>query len=409
MAPGVTRRRAGALAVGLLATVVLVAAACTPTPTGPTTTTTVFTTEPTPPVIFNFAVVGGPGTSPAVVTFAWSIGDANAEPLTCRIDGNGDGVDDVTVTNCQTAGTTRNVTVALLPGATVAATINARLTVEDGNSAPVTRTVAFTLSPGPTEPFDITMRGVETLSPDAAAAFTAAADHWEQIIATGVADFSGSLLACLPAGTAPITGTIDDVVIDVSVVPIDGAGDVLGQAGPDCVNPMNELPVHGSIEFDAADVPSMLTDGTFSAVVLHEMAHVLGFGTMWDTTTFGGTRKVVQGVGGSNPRFSGGRAMAEWSRLGGTGNVPVEEGGGAGTAGSHWRDSVFQNELMTGYINVGSNPLSTVTIASLADLGYHVDLSKADSYSVPGLGFFARRGPVTQVEGTMLRPPIAFA
>lgn len=403
------RGRTAALVATAATAVVLLAAACTPTPGGTTTTTTLLTSTPTPPVVFSFGPVGPINTSPAIVTFAWSVGDANAEPLTCRIDGDGDGVDDVTITNCQTLNTTRNVSVALPPGATVASTMTARLTVEDGNSAPVTRTATYLLTPGPTEAFNITLRNVESLSPAAAAAFTAAAAHWEQVIMTGVPDYAGSLAACLPAGTAPITGPVDDVVIDVAVVSIDGEGEVLGQAGPDCINPSNELPVHGSIEFDSADVPSMLSDGTFSSVVLHEMAHVLGFGTLWDTTTFGGSRKVVQGIGGTNPRFSGVHAGAEWSRLGGTANVPVENGGGTGTAGSHWRDSVFQSELMTGYINLGPNPLSSITVASLSDLGYHVDLSAADPYTVPGLSWFARRSVPETVEGTMLRPPIAFA
>jgi len=43
--------------------------------------------------------------------------------------------------------------------------------------------------------------------------------------------------------------------------------------------------------------------------------------------------------------------------------VPVEAGGGPGTALAHWRESVMTNELMTGYINLGKNPLSLVTIA----------------------------------------------
>ena len=62
--------------------------------------------------------------------------------------------------------------------------------------------------------------------------------------------------------------------------------------------------------------------------------------------------------------------------------VPVEDLGGYGTADAHWRESVFDNELMTGYINYGPNPLSVVTIASLADLGYSVDMNQADPYSI---------------------------
>lgn len=34
--------------------------------------------------------------------------------------------------------------------------------------------------------------------------------------------------------------------------------------------------------FDIADVSSLLQDDSFYHVVLHEMAHVFGFGTIWD-------------------------------------------------------------------------------------------------------------------------------
>ena len=65
--------------------------------------------------------------------------------------------------------------------------------------------------------------------------------------------------------------------------------------------------------------------------------------------------------------------------------------GGAGTVNSHWRDGVFDPEIMTGFLNAGTNPLSVVTIASLSDLGYTVDVSQADPFS---LGASLRRaGP----------------
>ena len=63
--------------------------------------------------------------------------------------------------------------------------------------------------------------------------------------------------------------------------------------------------------------------------------------------------------------------------------VPVENTGGSGTRDSHWRESVFDAELMTGYMNAGvANPLSAVTAASLRDLGYSVDVARADSYAL---------------------------
>jgi hypothetical protein len=42
---------------------------------------------------------------------------------------------------------------------------------------------------------------------------------------------------------------------------------------------------------------------------------------------------------------------------------------------------VFKSELMTGYINTRANPLSTVTIGALRDLGYTVDFTKADPFT----------------------------
>jgi hypothetical protein len=69
--------------------------------------------------------------------------------------------------------------------------------------------------------------------------------------------------------------------------------------------------------------------------------------------------------------------------LGGTGNVPVENTGGLGTRNGHWRETTFGNELMTGFLNSGKNPLSRLTIASLRDLGYIVNLSVADPYKRP--------------------------
>ncbi|MEE8594968.1 MAG: hypothetical protein V3T25_03785, partial [Gemmatimonadota bacterium] len=54
-----------------------------------------------------------------------------------------------------------------------------------------------------------------------------------------------------------------------------------------------------------------------------------------------------------------------------------------GTRDGHWRESVFDSELMTGWLNVGSsNPLSSVSAASLADAGYAVDTSAADGFSL---------------------------
>jgi len=99
---------------------------------------------------------------------------------------------------------------------------------------------------------------------------------------------------------------------------------------------------------------------------------VLGIGSLWQS--FG----LLTGAGTSDPYFTGTSARQGFSAIGGSayvGNtVPVENVGGAGTAGSHWRESVLNSELMTGYISPPGTrmPLSLVTIGSLEDLGYTI-------------------------------------
>ncbi len=58
---------------------------------------------------------------------------------------------------------------------------------------------------------------------------------------------------------------------------------------------------------------------------------------------------------------------------------------------------------MTGFIDSGSNPLSAMSIASLADLGYQVSLSAAEPYNLPGSAFRSQSSPAA-TNGVMLRP-----
>lgn len=202
-------------------------------------------------------------------------------------------------------------------------------------------------------------------------AFDAAAARWSQVI-TG--DLPG---VTLPGGTF-----VDDVQIQASIVPIDGANGILGQAGPtDFRTGVAGLPYAGVMEFDTADVAAMESDGTFRGVIMHEMGHVLGLGTLWDSLN------LVSGAGGANPVYVGANAVREYNAIFGvTGtSVPVENTGGPGTRDSHWRESTMQTELMTGYASPPgvAMPLSRITVGSLADLGYTVNYGAADLYSRP--------------------------
>lgn len=152
---------------------------------------------------------------------------------------------------------------------------------------------------------------------------------------------------------------VDDILITAELGNIDGLYGVLGQAGPTSVRTNGSLPATATMKFDIVDVNAMGLDA-FADVVLHEMAHSLGLGSIWDRLG------LV-----SNGLYTGANALAEFIEMGGSGNgIPVEQDGGAGTAGSHWDEETFNNELMTGYINEGENPFSEMSAASFADLGY---------------------------------------
>jgi hypothetical protein len=192
--------------------------------------------------------------------------------------------------------------------------------------------------------------------------FRAAANRWSQII---VGDLPNATFNGIP---------VDDVLIAASASYIDGSSGVLGSAGPDRFRAGSLLPYHGTMEFDSADMAWMEASGTLYYTVLHEMGHVLGFGTIWES------RGLLVGAGTSNPRFIGPSATAMYNAIYHTSavGVPVEAGGGEGTRDSHWRESVFGSEVMTGWVDSGFNPISRVTVASLRDLGYQVNMNAAD-------------------------------
>jgi hypothetical protein len=65
--------------------------------------------------------------------------------------------------------------------------------------------------------------------------------------------------------------------------------------------------------------------------------------------------------------------------------APLENIGGGGTRFSHWRESVFHNELMTGFLDRGLNPLSALTAGAMRDLGNTVNDLPADHYDFPSM------------------------
>lgn len=244
--------------------------------------------------------------------------------------------------------------------------------------------------------FSITLRYAGT-PPNATiqTAFTNAVNRIRTIIVADLEDVPVSNLVipegCVSPQQAPLTEVIDDIVIYAAVVAIDGPGSVLGRAGPCAVrNWSSNLPWFGSMMFDIADLDDMAASGRLERVILHEMLHVIGVGTVWDT------QGLLADATQLTARFLGTLARTACvTDLGGAvpcnTAVPVENCADLapgtvcqdGTRDSHWKESIFQTELMTGYAGFGVHPLSSMTIQSLADLGYTVNLGAAEPFTLP--------------------------
>ena len=128
----------------------------------------------------------------------------------------------------------------------------------------------------------------------------------------------------------------------------------------------SHLPVVGCMTFDLSHANLLVTG-------LHEIGHVLGFASeVWNEFGF------YQNPPNGDDHFSGPLAIAAFAAAGGSdyegAKVPLRQGE------SHWRLSVLEGELMS---PSGGGTLSAITVQSLADLGYGVDVAQADAYTLP--------------------------
>lgn len=259
---------------------------------------------------------------------------------------------------------------------------------------------ALAPAPPPLAPAEalISIRFGAGLTPTQQQAFQFAAARWSQVVTSRLPDvmIEGEV----------VTG----VRIDASGARIDGPAGILGQAGPVLLRPGSMLPATGVMQFDSGDLADLERRNGLVDVIIHEMGHVLGIGTLW------APKGLVRGSGTANPVFVGENAQEVFGVIldaSGPMPVPIANTGGPGTREGHWRESVFGNELMTGFLNDGPNPLSALTVASLADLGYEVNEDVADRFSLPSRLDLAMMGvwaePTTQtcctLSGTMRPQP----
>ena len=199
-----------------------------------------------------------------------------------------------------------------------------------------------------------------------------ARDRWEAALKpTELRDLNlTSTITCGPYSSD--SPSIDDHRVIIGLATMDGRGGTLAKANY-CLKRGDNSPALSRIRIDEDDINHMSND-ILERVIIHELAHALGFsGSHWELFSLVDT--------GSDPHFKGSSAIAAFNAAGGTsytGNkVPIS------TDHSHWRESVFVDEIMTPYISDDeTDPVSAITLQAMADIGYTVDLSQADDFTL---------------------------
>lgn len=204
-----------------------------------------------------------------------------------------------------------------------------------------------------------------------------------------------------------LRGQLTKLQITAVVDTIDGPGGILGFAGPETFVELladinlqnqnsifqNQVATTSFMQFDLDDFPELEANGVLKDVIIHEMGHALGIGSLWEGN---GLLVIDFGSRAPAPQYYGKYGLQQYRIE--TGNlvapfVPVEQGGGAGTALGHWNNEGFFNtlgqpnarkEMMTGslYDVDPDDPteslialprfLSRASLGSLADMGFAI-------------------------------------
>ena len=228
------------------------------------------------------------------------------------------------------------------------------------------------------EPFDLEVGYTNRVSSTVRSHVDDAIDRWAAVLReTELPDITfDRYVSC--GGLTGYVGTVDDHLIWVHVDEIDGKGGTLAYAGYCYWRVSDYSPIISHTVIDEADIDRMIDYDALVPVAFHEVAHGLGFsGHHFDLLD-------LLDEDEDDPHFEGGLAIEAFDDAGGEEydgeKVPVQL-----RIHSHWRESVFGDEVMTPYIDLENDedPISAVTLQAMADMGYEVDESLADDYELP--------------------------
>lgn len=249
----------------------------------------------------------------------------------------------------------------------------------------------FTVSAEDPLKFDLRLdfgTGSERLDATTRSALQAAESFWESVI------LSRTNVTLNPV--LPINIVIEDLNLKT------GEADflTLAYAGPTVVSDGKRLLIQSATATINGRRLGTLGFDSLKDLFIHEFSHALGFGTLWEPLSFRNADGSIRKIGylgddrslvdRSTNRYQAnsyaGWAYGELLRDSGRANVtqptavPIEA-----QFFAHWDESIFQTESLTPVANQAgvASPISQLTLASLRDLGWSVNMGAAQSYTLP--------------------------
>jgi hypothetical protein len=206
------------------------------------------------------------------------------------------------------------------------------------------------------------------------------AHRWRRIIRSAPAGESVRLQVGDCRNRVPVIAFITGVRV---LIRLDSLFSFVAAQGGPCVMRANGLPLVGTVQINI-NYYGTISDAKLDDLIMHEVGHVLGIGSVWGHGPFTGL--VAGDSNATDPIFLGPYTLSAFNLLGGSARftgrrVPIEL-----KFLSHWRASAFAGELMAPSLIPSAQPVSAVTVASLRDIGWNVEPEAYEEYSLePGV------------------------
>lgn len=165
----------------------------------------------------------------------------------------------------------------------------------------------------------------------------------------------------------------------------DLGNDVYGDSAPCELHDKTYLPIYGAVDLNSRGLGD-LAEPELRDTIIHELLHALGVGTLWtadERVSLNGRsdNKNLIAKRGGKWYYTAPRALAAYQALGGKGKgilLDPDQG--------HWAGEVVCSEILSGSagdVTDRVNPISTITLGALSDLGYSVNPKLMDKYALP--------------------------